>query len=246
MPGWHQQLNLNNYIRRQRFHLFLAGDVVLITGALLGASWVATGEVQPSFYSNQLWVMLVLSLAVKIPLIYWCSMYRISWRYVGTREIGALIAAVTLGTLGLAVVTTGAQVFNESVVSPNTSLFTILVVDYLLTLILLGGFRSAKRLTGEWFHRGSNGSLGRVLLVGAGDAGRQVARRLREDHTAKYRAVGFVDDAASKQGAALLGVRVVGTRQDIPELVRKLEVDELWIVMPSSSSYVVREVVELG
>lgn len=244
---WLRAMDRINAGRHHRYLLFLAGDVVIIIGALVGALVVASGGAPRDAYGGHIWLLVAAALAAKIISLHWFRLYSITWGYVSTRDLVAVIRAVTVSSLGLAIgVMTANWLVGRPLTPPNMPLSTLLVVDYLLTLVLLGGFRSAKRLAREMLHRGHGESLRRVLIAGAGDAGEQVARRLREEDAAQHEAVGFVDDALAKQGATLHGVPVLGTRQDIPKLVDRLGVDELWIAMPSCSGSVVREVVELG
>jgi FlaA1/EpsC-like NDP-sugar epimerase len=229
--------------RHQRSVLFLAGDVTLISAALLSARMLASGSWVSMGYSAGVVPLLALSLAIKIPLLQQHRLYNMSWNYASTRELAALIRAVSLGSLMLGLVVTASQWLTPGVL-PKAG--PALAIDYLLTITFLGGFRSAKRLTREWFRPKTDESLRPVLIVGAGDAGEQVARRLYEEANPKYRAVGFVDDADAKQGTSLHGVPVLGARKDIPALARRLQVEEMWIAMPSCPGPVVRQTVDLG
>ena len=68
----------------------------------------------------------------------------------------------------------------------------------------------------------------RVLIVGAGDAGQSTAWRLKHrapDHEHRYDIVGYVDDDPDKQQMYIEGCRVLGTRADIPNLVKKHNVE---------------------
>lgn len=247
IPSQNKRRLLLAVLGRQRHLLFLGADIVLIIGALLGALTIGSSDAQWDSYSSQIWLLVALALVVKIAFLHWYQLYSISWSYVSIRELVALIRAVTLSSLALAISGgAGIWIIDAHPTPANITLTTVLVVDYVLTLALLGGLRVSKRFAKEWFHNKNSGSLPRVLIAGAGDAGEQVVRRLREDAAAKHWAVGFVDDAPSKQGTVVHGVPVLGTRQDIPALVARMGVDELWIAMPSCSSAVVREVVELG
>ena len=244
---WHQAMTRMSHVRANSLMLFLAGDCVLITLALWTAVAIASGGSRMETDGSQFWLLVAVALGVKIPLLQGCGLYTMSWSYVSTREIAGLIRAVTVSSATLVIGATAASFLLASQLTlTSTPLITIVVIDYLLTLVLLGGFRSAKRLTREWLHHRDHDSQRRVLIAGAGAAGEQVARRLREEDSAKHRAVGFVDDALSKQGTALHGVPVLGTREAIPELVNRMGVDELWIAMPSCPGSVIREVVELG
>ncbi len=69
------------------------------------------------------------------------------------------------------------------------------------------------------------GATERVLIVGSGYTARQAAWVLDQpDNSQKFQVVGFVDDDVLEQGMRVHGVRVVGTRNDIPRLVPQLNI----------------------
>jgi exopolysaccharide biosynthesis polyprenyl glycosylphosphotransferase len=67
----------------------------------------------------------------------------------------------------------------------------------------------------------------RVLIVGAGWAGRTLAQALENQDIAHYQPVGFVDDDPDKQGATIAGLSVLGGSKDITLLVRRYGIDEI-------------------
>lgn len=74
----------------------------------------------------------------------------------------------------------------------------------------------------------------RVLIVGAGDAGQVTAWRLKHrtpDHEHRYEVVGYVDDDPAKLHMYIESCPVLGTRADIPELVRKHNVELIVIAI---------------
>ncbi len=83
----------------------------------------------------------------------------------------------------------------------------------------------------------------RVLIVGAGEAGRQAARAMRAHSEAGLEPVGFVDDDAAKLGTDAAGVRVHGAVEAIGHWVRELRVDEILIAVPSATGDQVRRLV---
>jgi FlaA1/EpsC-like NDP-sugar epimerase len=83
----------------------------------------------------------------------------------------------------------------------------------------------------------------RVLIIGAGVAGREAVAEMRSHPEYGYEPLGFVDDDPAKRGREMAGLRVLGARGDIPELVREHAVDEILIAMPSESGAVIRQLV---
>lgn len=223
----------------KRSVLFGLGDALLLALALYLAFLIRfEGKISQAHFSN-LGFMILVALALKIPIFYLFRLYRMSWAYVSFNELLDVFKAVTLSSVAL-----GTFFFLWG--SPITILpRSVLMLDYLLTLFLIGGFRSAKRIYQGW--RGGFAKEGRrVLIVGAGDAGEQIVRAMLSEQRSHYFPVGFVDDDPAKQGVTIHGVRVLGTRQAIPQLVQQHEIEELLIAMPSVSSKVIRETVEIG
>jgi lipopolysaccharide/colanic/teichoic acid biosynthesis glycosyltransferase len=65
----------------------------------------------------------------------------------------------------------------------------------------------------------------RVLIVGSGRTAEHVAWLLdHPTYSRKFRVVGFVEDDLLAKGMRIYGARVVGTREDLPQLVKKHDV----------------------
>jgi FlaA1/EpsC-like NDP-sugar epimerase len=215
------------------------GDALLLALALSLAFLIRFEGKIPSTHFNNIGFIIIVALTLKIPIFYLFRLYRMSWAYVSFHELLDVFKAVTLSSIALG---TFFFLWGGSVTILPRS---VLMLDYLLTLFLIGGFRSAKRIYQGW--RGGFSPEGRrVLIVGAGDAGEQIVRAMLSEQRSRYFPVGFVDDGPAKQGITIHGVRVLGTRQEIPQLVQQHEVEELLIAMPSVSSKIIRETVELG
>jgi FlaA1/EpsC-like NDP-sugar epimerase len=85
----------------------------------------------------------------------------------------------------------------------------------------------------------------RVLIVGAGEAGRMSLAEMLAHPEYGYEPVGFADDDPSKQSDVIKGCHVLGTRDRIAELVKDHRVDEILIAMPSESGRTIRSVVRV-
>ncbi|MGB9593871.1 MAG: polysaccharide biosynthesis protein, partial [Anaerolineae bacterium] len=83
----------------------------------------------------------------------------------------------------------------------------------------------------------------RILVIGAGDAGAMIVREMHNNPDINMLPVGFVDDDDRKIGNYIHGVKVYGSRKDIPELARRLHVDEALIAMPTAPGKSIREIV---
>jgi FlaA1/EpsC-like NDP-sugar epimerase len=236
------------YVRRlikpthhRRALFFLTVDVILIALSMLFAFMFRFDWIIPQDYLTELWISTLLALAVKIPMFYLQGLYHLSWPYVSVQELLSVLKGVLYSSLLI-----GTAFFVLRPALPELTFpRSILFIDFLLTLFFIGGFRLAKRI---WLQFVKKAPLAgkRTLIVGAGDAGEQLLRSTRKLDNPDCFPIGFVDDDPVKKGTSIQGVRVLGTRKEIPELVKALDIEELLIAIPSSSPKVIKETVELG
>ena len=101
-------------------------------------------------------------------------------------------------------------------------------------LALRGGLRLMR-------HHGFN--LRFIAIAGAGDLGRDVARRLAAAPWTGLRVVGFYDDDPRLQRQEIEGVRVRGGLHRIPMELVDLGIDQVWITLPLHQDKEVRSLV---
>jgi len=75
-------------------------------------------------------------------------------------------------------------------------------------------------------------NLKRVAIAGAGELGRLIADKLLEHRELGYRIVGFIDDAAADDHMAYRGLPLLGTVEEATEILRREQVDQLYIALP--------------
>jgi FlaA1/EpsC-like NDP-sugar epimerase len=85
----------------------------------------------------------------------------------------------------------------------------------------------------------------RVLLVGAGEAGRMITREITSHPEDKYIPVGLLDDDKTLLGEKFSGVEVLGSIDDLPSVVDEFNVEEVLITIPSASGQLIRKITEL-
>lgn len=72
-----------------------------------------------------------------------------------------------------------------------------------------------------------------LMLVGAGDGGATVMRAINGDNNEAYRICCAIDDNPSKKNKYIQGVKIVGGREKIVEMVKKYDINMIVIAMPS-------------
>ena len=75
----------------------------------------------------------------------------------------------------------------------------------------------------------------RVMIIGAGNAGRMLIRELIMSSHLHTKACCIIDDNPAKLGRFIDGVPIVGNRNDIPEMVEKYDITKIVYAVPSTS-----------
>jgi FlaA1/EpsC-like NDP-sugar epimerase len=116
-------------------------------------------------------------------------------------------------------------------------------IDWLLSLVLIGGSRFALRILAEQSAASrTTGKNKRALIIGAGDAGALVVRELQKSSQLNLTPVGFLDDDPAKQKHAIYGVTVIGKVVDLAAAIDQHGIDEVIIAVPSATGHLVRTV----
>ena len=223
---------------RNRF--VLVGDIALIIISVLGSFALRMDVVELPFYFPAAVLMCVVALAVKIPTYFFFGLYRRLWIYASTGELRLITTAVTSAS----VLTSGVMVLlivtgNVRPGMPRSALG----IDWLLSLVLIGGSRFALRILAEQsVVMRANGKTKRVLVVGAGDAGALVVRELQKSSQLNLTPVGFLDDDPAKQKYSIHGVTVIGRVDDLDAAIDQHEINEVIIAIPSAPGQLVRMV----
>jgi FlaA1/EpsC-like NDP-sugar epimerase len=218
-------------------------DLILIVACVIGSFALRLPLDQRflDYLPQALW-MIAIALVIK-PLVYkYFGLYRRVWTYASTRELILIVAAVTMASalVSLAVILVTSILYKGF---PRG----VLPIDWLLSIIAVGGSRFALRLLAESKGGSNDGreKTKRVSIVGAGDAGALVVREMQKNPQIHLLPVCFVDDDPAKQKQRIHDVPVEGTLQDLGEVVSKYQIQEVVIAIPSAPGRVIREVIEI-
>ena len=228
-----------NMFKRRLF--FLLADSAIIASTIYVAFWLRFDGVIPAAFFSKMGYYVVFALGIKLVMLLVHGMYNISWRFFGLKDLLKLFSAVTLSSIVL-----GLGYLLTRPYSPIPSVpRSVILLDYVLTFGAIGVLRISKRASIEYLSKSARMRHGRtrVLIVGAGDAGSSIARDMLVNKKSKYFPIGFIDDDFSKRGMSIQGVKVLGTRHDIPSLLNAHVVDEVLIAIPTFRSADIRAVV---
>ncbi|MDX1632238.1 MAG: nucleoside-diphosphate sugar epimerase/dehydratase, partial [Thermoanaerobaculia bacterium] len=234
---------------RREVQIFL--DLSILTLAFALAYLLRFDFHLPDYAVESFLVQLPLVVLIQFSVILLVGIYRFIWRYVGMAELRVFVIAAGLSAAPMLLLRYGLP-------DPLRAWRIPLSVTLMDTVLAFGGLlliRVTRRALYERYERGRPWRIGRrereaegsrALLVGAGQAGLMAARELARQPHRELEVVGFVDDAPAKQGAILHGVPVLGTLDEIPELVADEKIEQLVVTMARGPREVIRDLVSLG
>lgn len=164
------------------------------------------------------------SLLISIPIFIASGFYQAVFRHSGWRALTTILLALSLyGALFLAVF-----MFLGIDGVPRT----IGIIQPILLLLGVGASRLIARfwLSGVYLTLFKPATTSRVLIYGAGVAGRQLASGLSSNREMKV--VGFLDDNVHLHDRMMNGVHVYRPT-DLSDLVKRLNVSDVLLAMPS-------------
>ena len=195
-------------------------------------------------HQGEVAAIIVFFAAIKLFVFGFGGMYWQMWRHASVDELAKI------GLLGLIVIIGQTLTYTELLRIDSHLASTIPqsvpVIDGILTLMFVGGVRFSARLSERIQSKTIKMRNGLpVLVVGAGDAGVMMVSEMQSNPQLKLRPIGFVDDDPVKHGLMIRGLRILGGRKEIPQLVAEYEIEQIIIAMPKASGKVIREINEI-
>jgi len=207
----------------------------IITAAYFMAFYLKFDFYIPAPYLTFMFKTLVTVLIIKTGVFYYSGLFVGLWRYVNLKDLWPIIKANISAELVCALGVFFLSGFKFFIVS-------IFILDWLICVFLISGVRIVSRMLRERF-RFANSRVGKkVLIVGAGEAGILVLNEYWRN-LAIGKVAAFVDDDKDKWGRSINGVKILGGRKKIGEIVKNLGIEEIVLAIPSAKGQVIRELI---
>lgn len=236
---------MNQVLRGLPFRYFLQfkwGAEILVWTSVTVLAYLLRFDPTDEVWIAQMFQVLPVAAMAKMVLVSLFGSHRMSWRNTGFADFFLISRMVFLysGLMGIAILvlqTTGLIAISLSIAVLELLLgIPILLLPRMATRFMLiynaNGFSKAETRR----HR--------VLIVGAGESGTMVARELHKHPEKGMKPIAFVDDKAVLQRQKIHGIPIVGTVQQIPELVAREKITKIIIAMPSADGGQIRRVLE--
>ena len=191
----------------------------------------------PAEYARAVFTYLPFYVAATILVFFLLRMYATMWSVAGIREAGHIVGACGLASL----IQMAGMLMLEMKVPRSYFVLSFMALSAEEGLVRLSyRILTTIHLPGKQLKDGR-----RVLIAGAGTSGAVILKEMQTSPYAEGYVVCFVDDDKNKVGKILNGVPIAGKREDIPGLVEKYKVDEIYIAMPSAPAKDRKEIIEI-
>jgi FlaA1/EpsC-like NDP-sugar epimerase len=220
---------------------------VAVDAVLIAAAWYLAFQLRfdhgiPIYYDTLFERSVGIVIGVQLVVFISFGFYNRWWRYVSTRDMWAAARGVTV-----ACVISSLVVYFANPVSAVRLPRSIAIMDFLLLLAFVAGARMLARTLIERPAARDIIARGKeVIVVGAGDAGHLIVREMLRQPSLHYTPIGLVDDDPKTRKLRVHGVRVLGTTDDLPGILREQRPDEVLIAIPSAPGSVRARVVEMA
>jgi FlaA1/EpsC-like NDP-sugar epimerase len=216
-------------------------DVIVITLSLFAALYLRTGTLAADQHLEALERWTSVFVILRLLSLIGFGVYQSMWRYISIPD-AFKVAEATAFSVPLVISAT--YIFPELGYLPRSFFF----IDGILCGGLLMASRILRRRVYELQNNSgaSNSTLSRVLIYGAGSTGRLFAQRLTSNPSRSVVIVGYVDDDAKKQNKIISGIRIIGTGQDLEQLLPAVEATDLIVAIKNPPAALLRDLVLLG
>ena len=221
----------------------------LLTSYKLRIQYHLPINTQDWFWTYQLPVVLPFVVGIRMAFLFIFQVYRKMWRYTEINEILELGKPIILSSLILAIPRIlGMSAQNSLLVIPAG----IIIIDSALSLIFL----SIVRLLRKWQidrrtllqrERASNQkSKKRTLLIGAGQAAQELARKVNQHPELDIQIVCALDDDKKKHNIIIADkIKVIGQIENLNTVIKEYDIEQIIIAIPSLPPKELRRIIEL-
>ncbi len=195
-------------------------------------------------YDSHIWTLLPCTVVVTI-LVYWLfRLYDIIWNYVSVSELERIVVADFIISIMNIII---GMVLNfdsntEQWYMPRSFYFIFCFLLIMFTCMTRFGYRGVRMI----IQRSRDKKIGaNVMVVGAGEAGNMIIKEIMASDFLHKHICCVIDDSSQKVGSFLQGVKIVGNRDVIPDMVEKYDIKEIIVAIPSADKKELSSIVNI-
>lgn len=225
-----------NKLRKHRELIILLIDLSIVTLSFLITTWgrFDFSIHQLILYGFQMNLYKGIGVLIVYLFCFWkFKIYKSVWKYMGVEETKNIAFAVGSAT--------GILLLYTFIFNFKTMLINIILVSGMLTILAMFSLRAGYRMIRKSSIEKDDKQ--QVLIIGAGDAGYILLKELQQYNSDTVEVAGFVDD--NKSGVIISGKKVLGTIDEIAEVVKQYQIQLLYFAIPSASKDLKKRVFKL-
>ena len=209
-------------------------DLVLINLAFIISFYIRFDDNWLFYIKYSYFIVITL---ISFLVLYFSGIHNKIWQYASIDELSSIIKVAIFINLLFVI-----YVFFFQVSFPRS----ILIVNTVFDIFLLGGLRFVLRILKEYLINNSSiiGNT-KVLLIGAGDAAEIIIREMGKHPEMGKEIVGLIDDDQHKKNMEIHGKKVLGKRDDIPHIIEHYNINEVIIAIPSADGKIIKQIYDL-
>ena len=215
-----------NFFSKHRRLFLVFFDIGVVLLAYLGTWALISGRESLTEYRSLLFSSCVLFVLCFVTVYELMGLYDSLWSFAELYEFFRCALASVIAISAFLIITL--FIYKERRVPISV---------YIMSSLFSASLTLYTRLTYRMI-RNTNANRGdekrRVMLIGAGNAASTLMHELFRDPNNNYNVICAVDDDPNKQGRTMMGVKIMGTTNDIPALVTQCEIDTLLLAIPSA------------
>ena len=220
--------------------LLILSDAALINLAYILGFFFRYNYKDFMFYSTSYKEIAITLTVIYIACFFIFKLYESLWSYASIDEFMLAIGAcLTANIITIIVVRLMGHGFALGV--------SILACAFSIIFIL--GFRMSFRIYGRFESiinwNANKNDRKRVMIIGAGEAAAMVIKEMKGSNQSEYRPVAVIDDEDYKRGNSIMGVKVIGSRKDIPTIAKEKAIGTILLAIPTIGDEDKRQILEI-
>ena len=218
-------------------------DILSIAGSFAAALWIRYEfrfATIPARYINTylhtigFWILISL-------IVFWIfKLHKSIWSYVSFdtlfRTVLSYAVLLVLGVVAIVIFR-----FNM----PKSYYCIGFFLSFVCTAGIRFGYRFLQRMNWYFNEAAQRDEMKNVMVIGAGEAGRQIVREFAISAHLRCRVACLIDDNPAKHGRILEGVQVVGGRESITDAVKRYNIQKIVYAIPTSNGSTRKEILDI-
>lgn len=223
-----------------RFEIIMLIDMLIVALSTMIAMFLDRSMYIPhmiAYYGDKLIYFILISVVIYFIAFKIAKINRALWSYLGVKEIINICLSVIISNFICIIIYD--CLFPRTFSNLRFSLFApmSIIAGMMFVRILYRAIQETSKL------KRNRMGYKNTLIIGAGDAGYLLLKELNKNNRFKANLVGLVDD--KRTNTTISGLRVLGTTEDLKEIIEKYGVEMVFLAIPSISQYDKNRILEI-